>query len=112
MPSDCLIQDITNENPRESKVEQIYTPQVSIRMCLSVSSKSLVVKLNEPSHFENILKLRSDRDVQRFTIKRPQTRQDDKRFMEMILLYQQKHGFDMASVFLTDKTFKVAVFSL
>lgn len=67
-----------------------------------LKTKRLTVRFTDPIHFEDILNLRSDPDVQRFTTQGPQSRQDVERFMEMILLYQQKHAHGMASVFLND----------
>lgn len=67
-----------------------------------LKTKRLTIRFTEPSHLEDILQLRSDPDVQRFTTQGPQLRQDVERFMKSILPYQQKHGHGMASVFLND----------
>jgi len=65
-------------------------------------TKRLTIRLTEPNHFEDILALRSNPDVQRFTNQGIQSRQDIERFMKTILPYQKKHGFGMGSVFLSD----------
>ena len=67
-----------------------------------IKTKRLTICYTKLRHFEDILQLRSDPDVQRFTTQGPQSREDVARFMETILLYQQKHGHGMGSVFLND----------
>lgn len=67
---------------------------------LTLKPKRLTLRFTEPSHFDDILQLRSDPEVQRFTTQEPQNRQDIERFMKMILPYQDKYGHGMASVFL------------
>ena len=67
-----------------------------------LNTKRLTIRFTEPSHFDDILQLRSDPDVQRFITQDPQSRQDVERFMKVILSYQQKHSHAMASVFLSD----------
>jgi len=47
-----------------------------------------------------MLRLRSDPDVQKHTTQPPATKKDIQRFMDVIILYQEKHGHGMASVVL------------
>ena len=67
-------------------------------------TKRLTIRLTEPNHFEDILALRSNPDVQRFTNQGIQSRQDIESFMKTMLPYQKKHGFGMGSVFLSDSS--------
>ncbi|ANN97289.1 TPA: GNAT family N-acetyltransferase [Legionella pneumophila] len=59
----------------------------------------LIIKLTSLSDFENILALRSDPEVQKYTTQPPATKQDVQRFLDWVIPYQKKHGHGMASVF-------------
>lgn len=59
----------------------------------------LIIKLTSIEDFDNILALRSDPQVQKYTTQPPATKQDVQRFLGMIIPYQKKHGHGMASVF-------------
>lgn len=69
-----------------------------------LKTNRLTISFTERSHFEDILQLRSDPDVQRFTTQGSQSRKDIERFMDTIIPYQKKHGHGMASVFLSNSS--------
>jgi [ribosomal protein S5]-alanine N-acetyltransferase len=64
-----------------------------------LETERLVVKLTSSDDFDNILALRSDPQVQKYTTNPPATKKDVQRFLGMIIPYQAKHGHGMASVF-------------
>lgn len=59
----------------------------------------LIIKLTSVNDFDDILALRSDTMVQRYTTQPPATEQDIQRFLDVVIPYQEKHGHGMASVF-------------
>ncbi|HEV2523832.1 MAG TPA: GNAT family N-acetyltransferase [Gammaproteobacteria bacterium] len=62
----------------------------------------LIVQLTSVNDFDNILALRSDPKVQKYTTQPPATRQDIQNFLNTVIPYQEKHGHGMASVFEKD----------
>lgn len=59
----------------------------------------LIIKLTSVDDFDDILALRSDPMVQKYTTQPPATKKEVQRFLNMIIPYQEKHGHGMASVF-------------
>ena len=59
----------------------------------------LIIRFTSVDDFDNILALRSDPEVQKYTTQPPATKNDVQRFLGMIIPYQEKHGHGMASVF-------------
>ncbi|HCJ1151304.1 TPA: GNAT family N-acetyltransferase, partial [Legionella pneumophila] len=47
----------------------------------------LIIKLTSLSDFENILALRSDPEVQKYTTQPPATKQDVQRFLDWVIPY-------------------------
>ncbi len=64
-----------------------------------LETERLIVKLTSVDDFNNILTLRSDPKVQKYTTQPPATKNDVQRFLNIVLPYQEKHGHGMASVF-------------
>ncbi len=64
-----------------------------------LETKRLVINLTSVNDFSNILELRSDPRVQKYTTQPPATEQDVQRFLDIVIPYQEKHGHGMASVF-------------
>lgn len=71
-------------------------------MTVLLETQRLIIKLTSTDDFEDILELRSDPEVQKYTQKSPATRQDVQKFLDMVIPYQEKHGFGMGSVFHKD----------
>ena len=75
----------------------IETDRLSMNAFLETDR--LILKHTSISDFDDILKLRSDPIVQKYTTQPPATEQDVKRFLDIVIPYQKKHGHGMASVF-------------
>lgn len=69
---------------------------------LLISTKRLQLRPTHANDFANILALRSDPDVQKYTLQGVQTRKDIQRFFDTVLPYKQKHGIGMSSVFINN----------
>ena len=76
---------------------------------LFLQTTRLDIKFTSRDDFENILQLRSDPDVQRYTVQHGYELAqpaDIEKFLDNIIPYQKTHGFGMCSVFLKGtKTF-------
>ena len=64
-----------------------------------LETERLVVKLTDPSHFDDILALRADPEVQKYTMQEVYTKENVEKFLKIIIPYQEKHGHAMSSVF-------------
>lgn len=69
------------------------------KMTNFLETDRLIIKLTSIEDFDNILALRSDPEVQKYTTQPPAKRQDVQRFLDNVIPYQEKHGHGMASVF-------------
>jgi len=68
-------------------------------MCDFLKTDRLLVKRTSADDFDEILALRSDPEVQKYTTQALATRIDVQRFLDTVIPYQGKHGHGMASVF-------------
>jgi [ribosomal protein S5]-alanine N-acetyltransferase len=67
-------------------------------MCF-LETERLKIKLTTIDDFNDILALRSDPEVQKYTTQGIATKKEVQRFLDIIIPYQEKHGHGMASVF-------------
>lgn len=64
-----------------------------------LETNRLIIKLTSVNDFDEILALRSDPMVQKYTTQPPASKADVQRFLDTVIPYQEKHGHGMASVF-------------
>ena len=69
-----------------------------------LETERMVIRLTSEDDFDDILALRSDPMVQKFTTQPPATEKDVQRFIDTVIPYQEKHGHAMASVFDKDSS--------
>ena len=69
-------------------------------MAIFLETKRLILKTTDSTDLDNLISLRSDPEVMKYIGKGEiQTQDDVKRFLEMAIQYQEKHGFGFCSVF-------------
>lgn len=65
-----------------------------------IETQRLILKLTEQADFNNIVILRSDPEVMRYTSQaRVQTKEEVQKFLETAIPYQEKYGHGICSVF-------------
>jgi RimJ/RimL family protein N-acetyltransferase len=72
---------------------------VKTPMTVFLETKRLILKKTEQSDFNNLLALRSDPDVMKYTEQGVQTKEDVQKFLDITVPFQKKYGYDICSVF-------------
>ena len=67
-----------------------------------LETERLILKLTSKEDFDDILKLRSDPKVQKYTTQPVATKKDIQGFIDIIIPYSKKYGCGMASLFEKD----------
>ena len=68
-------------------------------MSVFLETERLILKPTKQSDFDDLLALRSDPDVMKYTEQGVQTKEDIQDFLDITIPYQKKYGHDICSVF-------------